>query len=161
MLTSAAREKLLHTLSQCVESDADAQVIQRALNALEPALRMYDIDLLSTAAAELTEQIPAGSIELHIIDGEPTLRANTTFTPDTEQPPQATAVIDDSSDSTPTARLTLRLPEHLKERVDKAAQTAGTSVNSWVTTALTNALQTHTTRNNPHNSRGRITGWIK
>lgn len=43
------------------------------------------------------------------------------------------------------ARITLRLPESLKSRIDAAAAANGVSVNTWLVRALGRALETRTT----------------
>jgi hypothetical protein len=40
-----------------------------------------------------------------------------------------------------TSRITLRLPEHLKPRIDDAAGQAGLSVNAWLVRAVSAALE--------------------
>ena len=46
----------------------------------------------------------------------------------------------DEADEGGTVRLTLRLPEHLKARVDDAATQTGLSVNAWLVRAVALAV---------------------
>jgi hypothetical protein len=76
-------------------------------------------------------------------------------------------------------RINLRLPEHLKSRVEEAAGQAGLSVNSWLVRAATTALDHHQA-DTPQSRRGpggrprparddwgaprsgqRYTGWVR
>ncbi|MFI6295482.1 hypothetical protein ACIBEJ_28080 [Nonomuraea sp. NPDC050790] len=68
-----------------------------------------------------------------------------------------------SGDGDPgTARMTLRLPEPLKSRIEQVAGQAGMSVNAWMVRALTQAVSGQPT---PPPSSGfpgqRITGWAR
>jgi hypothetical protein len=60
------------------------------------------------------------------------------------------------------ARITLRLPEPLKEQVERSASRDGTSVNAWLVRAIATALaggpaSTGTTRTHGR----RVTGWAQ
>ena len=78
-------------------------------------------DALGEAAAELTNQLSDGHVEVRISGGEPEL----VYVPDPGAPPPSS--LEDLS-----ARITLRLPETLKTIVDAAAQEAGVSANTWL-----------------------------
>ena len=54
--------------------------------------------------------------------------------------PEPAAVADDGS----TARLTLRMPEALKERVERAAAAEGTSTNAWLVRTIAGGLDRKT-----------------
>lgn len=58
-----------------------------------------------------------------------------------------------------TARMTLRLPEPLKARIEQAAGQTGMSVNAWLVRALTLALSDQPP--GPPPSGKRITGWAR
>lgn len=100
-------------------------------DALEPALRLAVMDLLSEAAEELTGQLPGATVELRLRGREPELVA--TVAQAVATPPPAEA--DDNA-----ARLTLRLPEALKLRAEAAAAAEGLSTNSWLVRAVQAAL---------------------
>ena len=100
-------------------------------DALEPALRLAVMDLLSEAADELSAQLPGASVELRVRGREPELVARL------EQPAPAPAPVDADDNA---ARLTLRLPEALKLRAETAAAAEGLSTNSWLVRAVSAAL---------------------
>jgi hypothetical protein len=66
-------------------------------------------------------------------------------------------------------RINLRMPEHLKGRVEDAASQAGLSVNAWMVRAATTALNGHNPpgdqdrRDDRHAPRGSqsFTGWVR
>src|SRR2546430_8352264 len=97
-----------------VGDDAIAEAARRIATALESSLRLRLMDALGEAAAELTNQLPDGHVEVRVAAGEPEL----VFVADPGA--AAPAALEDLS-----ARITLRLPETLKTIVDAAAQEAG------------------------------------
>ena len=109
-----------------VGDEAIAEAARRIAAALESALRLRLMDALGEAAAELTNQLPDGHVEVRVAAGEPEL-----------------VYVADPGAPTPTgledltARITLRLPETLKTIVDAAAQEAGVSANTWLLQQIT------------------------
>lgn len=91
---------------------------------LEPAFRQLGMDLAQQAAAEVAAQLPDHDVHVVLADGEPSLRVRTGEA--TDPPPT------DDFD----ARVTLRLPESLKQLIEEQADHAGDSVNSWVVKTL-------------------------
>ena len=62
-------------------------------------------------------------------------------------------------DETATARITLRLPEALKQRVDDAAARARRSTNTWLVDAIRDAVSAPPAQ---RRSRGRqLSGWVR
>lgn len=63
-----------------------------------------------------------------------------------------------------TSRVTLRLPEQLKARIEEAAARDGLSVNAWLVRALAASLEPgderRTRRRSPPGSQ-RYTGWVR
>src|SRR5438477_12450006 len=94
-----------------VGDEAVAEAARRIAAALEPSLRLRLMDVLGEAAAELTNQLPNGHIEVRIAGGDPELL----YLEEQGAPMPST---DDSL----SARLTLRLPEILKANINAAAQ---------------------------------------
>ena len=74
--------------------------------------------------------------------------------------PDVPVVAPESEDDGGTWRVTLRLPEHLRARVDAAARGDGLSVNGWLVRAVTAALG-----GNPRRGRGdsgkHFSGWVR
>ena len=109
-----------------IGDEAVAEAARRIATALESSLRLRLTDALGEAAAELTNQLPDGHVEVRVSAGEPEL----VYLPDPGAPPPS-----DLEDL--TARITLRLPETLKTIVDAAAQEAGVSANTWLLQQIT------------------------
>jgi hypothetical protein len=95
---------------------------------LEGTLSMRLLELTGQLALEVSGQLPSGRVEVRLagqdpefvyVDDEPDPRA-----PDAEEL---------------SARITLRLSEALKNRVEEAAAREGLSVNSWLVRALARA----------------------
>jgi hypothetical protein len=109
-----------------IGDEAVAEAARRIATALESSLRLRLMDALGEAAAELTNQLPDGHVEVRVAAGEPEL----VYIPDPGAPPPSG--LEDL-----TARITLRLPETLKTIVDGAAQEAGVSANTWLLQQIT------------------------
>ena len=62
----------------------------------------------------------------------------------------------EQADEAFSARITLRLPESLKQRVESAAAREGASVNTWLVQALARAVES---RRGTGGSRNRLTGY--
>jgi len=110
--------------------EATAQAAQRLSVALRSSVGLRMLDALTEAALELSAQIPSGHVEVRLAGQDPTL----VFV--AEQPAEALAVADDDQ----SARITLRLPESLKAKLDAAAAREGVSVNTWLIRALSRAV---------------------
>jgi hypothetical protein len=103
-------------------------------NALDSAARLCLLEALSDAAAEITSKLSTASVEVRLRGRE----AEFVVTEQTPEPaPAATTKIPEGGD---TARITLRLPEQLKELIENASSTTGASVNSWLVHAVAGAL---------------------
>ena len=109
-----------------IGDEAIVEAARRISAALESTLRLRLMDALGEAAAELTNQLPDGHVEVRVTGGEPEL----VYVPEPGAP--APTGLEDL-----TARITLRLPETLKAIVDAAAQEAGVSANTWLLQQIT------------------------
>jgi hypothetical protein len=110
--------------------EATAQAAQRLSLALRSSVGLRILDALTEAALELSAEIPTGHVEVRLAGQDPSL----VFVAEQEAEPEA-APEDDQS-----ARITLRLPESLKARLDAAAAREGVSVNTWLVRALSRAV---------------------
>jgi hypothetical protein len=119
--------------------------------ALEAALARRMQEALAEAALELSTQLPQGRVEVRIAGGDPEL-VYTDDAPAASSPAPA-APPEEGSD----ARITLRLSERLKGRLENAAGSAGVSVNTWLVQTVTRALEPSSPRG--PSGRHRLSGY--
>lgn len=127
--------------------EATQQVASRLVTVLEPSLRLAMVRLLSDAAAQLTADLDGTVVAVRMDGSDPAWQV----TPAAPAAPQA-----DTDDEDATARVTVRLPEGLKRRIEAQAQASGQSVNTWIVQALRDGrppVPTH------HHTGRRVTGW--
>ena len=101
----------------------DAQALADRLTApLESSVRLALLEALSEAAEQITRELAPGSVDVRLRGRDPdfTVDAGAAELPDA--PAAATGDLDDDGG---TWRVTLRLPEQLRPRVDAAARTRG------------------------------------
>lgn len=122
--------------------EATLATAERLARALESSLQMRLLDAIGQAAMELSEQLPSGRAEVRLAGRD----VQIVYVAD-----EAGAAPADEEGS--TARLTLRMPERLKARVEKAAASEGVSTNAWLVRAVSKGLDQQ--RRVGH----RLTGW--
>jgi hypothetical protein len=128
-----------------VGDEQTARAAELLAVALEPALARRIQEALGEAALELSAQLDHGRVEVRVAGADPEL----VYIGAAEPPPAG------APEEAFTARITLRLPESLKSRVEAAAAAGGVSVNTWLIQALSRALE-------PRRSMGgsrRLTGY--
>ena len=122
----ALREDLARIAAVGDESTARAAGLLAV--ALDAAVRQRLIEALGEAALELSAQLDDGRIDVRYAGSDPEL----VFVREEAAEPQPQA----SADTELTARITLRLPEPLKQRIEDAASRELVSVNTWIVQAL-------------------------
>jgi len=132
-------ERLRADLAQTAAA-GDDQVragAERLTAALEPALRLSAMEILSEAAAEITSSMRTGSVDARLNGRE------VEFVVDqpTAEPGPDMAAPEDETDEGEMARITVRLPESIKARAEELAARAGGSLNTWIVNALRNATR--------------------
>jgi HicB family len=159
------------------------ELAERLTGALESATRLTLLEALSAAADEITSDLAPGSVEVRLRGGDPAFvvtppqtspslghavggEAETVQTA-VSPPATTTHAAPPASDEGSTARMTLRLPEHLKLRVEEAAGRQGISVNAWLVRAVSAAFEpgagsgpTDRPRQQPQSGRS-YTGWVR
>jgi hypothetical protein len=108
------------------DDESITAAVSHLTEALGPALRIAAIELAEQAAGEVRAQRPDCSVDVVLLDGDPTLRV-------TDAPSSAD---DRTGDEEFDARITLRLPPTLKATIEETAGNSGESVNAWVVEAL-------------------------
>ena len=142
----ALREDLVRLASLGDETTSRAAELLSV--AIEASLARRLQDVLAEAALELNAQLDAAHVEVRIAGRDPEL----------------VLVREDGSISEPvdeafSARITLRLPESLKQRVESAAAREGGSVNTWLVQALQRSVESKSHRSISSGSRNRLTGY--
>lgn len=108
--------------------------------AIEPSLRIVLLEALGVAAAEVTEQLAAGVVEVRLRGRDPELvvREPAAAEPEHESTEPTGGPAAEAEEG--VARVSLRLPESVKARVEQAAAASGQSVNAWLVRAVTQML---------------------
>lgn len=146
-------------------------VAERMASALTPTIRLMLLNALSTAADDITVELAPGSVEVRLRGGEPSFVV-TPPTPDEPATPIGTIpepvganLAPTEPDDGPMSRINLRLPEHLKARIEEAADTEGRSINAWLVRAAATVLDAHGPQTSAPRSTGagshRFTGWVR
>jgi len=126
----ALREDLARVAAVADESSARAAELLAV--ALESSLGRRLQEALAEAALELSPQLPQGRVEVRVAGGDPEL----VYVEDERGPRPSEA-----TDEALSARITLRLPESLKSRLEAAAAASGVSLNTWLVQTLGRLLE--------------------
>ena len=114
--------------------------------AIEASLGRRIQDALAEAALELNEQLESAHVEVRVAGRDLELVLV-----------REDGTVPEAADEAFSARITLRLPESLKQRVESAAAREGASVNTWLVQALQRAVESR--RPSSSGSRNRLTGF--
>ena len=131
---------------------------ERLATSLDASARLVLLEALSEAAGEITREIAPGSVELRLRGRDPEFAV-------TRAPEPAFAEVADAApapevtDDASTSRTTLRLPDQLKVRVEKAAAEDGLSLNTWLVRAIAAGLEPKTRRS--VRAGDSYTGWVR
>jgi hypothetical protein len=121
-----------------VGGDETMRVADLLVSGIDPTLRLHLIEALHSAASELEGSAPGVSIDVRLVGRDPELSL---LVASTEEPLSGTDVADlGGYADDDLLRLTIRLPEGLKSRVEQAAAGVGASINSWIVASLARAL---------------------
>jgi hypothetical protein len=155
----------------------EARALAERLTApLESSVRLALLSALSQAAEEITGQLAPGTVDVRLRGSD----LGFAVTPPPAEPPAGPAAHTPAVETTGpqtqvpavdldeggTLRITLRLPEQLKSRVDEAAARLGVSVNTWLVRAVATAMDPEP-RPSSDSRRGRwsggsqYTGWAR
>jgi hypothetical protein len=121
---------------------------------LEVSARLALLEVLSDATAEITAQLSSASVEVRLRGRDAELIVTEVASPVMEAAP-----VNLDGD---LARLTLRMPEPLKERIEAIAANEGVSVNAWLVRAIAEvAARRPAQPAKPTSSSKRITGYAQ
>jgi hypothetical protein len=138
---------------------------ERLITPLDSATRLVLLEALSDAASEITQELAPGSVDVRLRGREPEFVVTA---PPAELSFEEAGGIETTSaysgdmDETGASRTTLRLPDHVKARVDEAAGREGLSVNAWLVRAVVAALEPGDRDRRRSPSVGQqYTGWVQ
>lgn len=134
---------------------------ERLSYAVEPSLRLTLLEALGDAAAEVTSQLDGIVVDVRLRGGHPDMVASEPAAPAAPPAPPTPPEPPTPPDlDAGTSRVSLRLPETLKVKVEEAAAADGLSVNAWLIRAVTQTLEP--TRPSTRVTSGRrISGWVR
>jgi hypothetical protein len=118
------------------------ELAERLTATLDSAFRLAMLDALAAAAAEITQELAPGSVEVRLRGRDPEFVVLVPPTPEPVTRVTADEAIPTFDDDSPMTRINLRLGQDLKERVEDAARRSGMSVNAWLVRSATVALTT-------------------
>jgi hypothetical protein len=133
-------ERLRHDLTQAAAAGDDQvrDAAERLGLALDPSMRLALMEALSQAAAEITTEMRAGSVDVRLTGRELEFVVEHPGPPAPPAPPAPPPPpgADEAEDDGATARITLRLPEGVKAKAEELATKSGSSLNTWIVNVL-------------------------
>jgi len=143
------------------------RLAERLTAPLDSSLRLMLLEALADAASEITLELAPGSVEVRLRGRDPEL----VVTPPPAAPSMPPPTPDDVMMPSPefddggTARITLRLPETLKQRIEESAARQAVSVNAWLVRAVTAAVEPRREHDagpaGTPSGTSRFTGWVR
>jgi len=151
------------------------ELAERLTSPLESAIRLTLLQALTEAAEEITAELAPGSVDVRLRGADPEFVVDV---PQADQPaamppaeePVAASVSEvrmpdaPEDDDGQMVRINLRLPAHLKARVEEAADSLGFSVNNWLVRAAAAALENERRpprSRNPFYPGQNVSGWVR
>lgn len=120
----------LESLAALAPGENDVATAARRLSrALAASAATRLLEVMTQAALALSARLPSGHVEVRLLGGDPEL----VFV---EDEPAASRTAGDQA----TARITLRLAQHLKDDIEAAAVRDGVSINTWLIRSLDRAV---------------------
>jgi hypothetical protein len=119
--------------------DDVARLAEQLADALDSSVRLTLLEVLSAAAAEITGRLDSTVIDVRLSGGDPEFVITAVHSQGGE--PAAGPAQEPGADEAGTARVTLRLSETLKAKIDAEAAASGLSVNAWLAHAAIRALE--------------------
>ena len=165
---------LRHQLEVAAEAGGEqARALAERLAApLESATRLVLLEAQSVAASEITRDLAPGSVDVRLRGRDPEFvvtppPVSPAFEAVTDNPSRtalsSSQTVPDDVDEGGTSRTTLRLPDHVKVRIEEAAVREGLSVNAWLVRTVSAALEPKNRSPSERAAVGgeRYTGWVR
>ena len=159
-------------------AEAGGEEIRRAAErlayALDPSARLALMEAISQAAAEITAELPEGSVDVRLSGRDLDFVVERAPAAESMAPP-APPTPEDLEEGG-LARITLRIPESVKARAEEKAAASGHSLNTWLVNVVRAATSEHAINvdidlssipffgQDPFGGKGRgnrrMTGWV-
>ena len=145
--TETLRRTLVET--SCLGDERTQEVAHSLTVALDPALRLVALQVLTDTADELNSELDGVHVAVVMDGSTPHLLVTQADRSDEREQDHVTGPDRHAETSVhaapeveegPEVRTTLRLPESLKQQIDAAARVQGRSVNAWLVEAARGAL---------------------
>jgi hypothetical protein len=143
----AIREDLARVAA--VGDESTARAAELLSLALESSLARRIQEALAEAALDLSSQLDDGRVDVRVAGSDPEL----VYVPDAAPVSEPS----EAAEEVFSARLTLRLPESLKSKLEAAAAAKGVSANTWLVQAVNRALEPRPSTTGA--GRNRLTGY--
>lgn len=173
-------DNLRHELAAAADAGGEEAraMAERLATPLESATRLTLLNALSAAMGEVTRDLAPGSVDVRLrgldpefvvtpplVQGEYEGVAEHETAPGGPRGPVQPVPPVPADEEGGTARINLRLPSHLKTRVEEAAGQEGLSVNAWLVRAVAAALEPgepeRPSGRSRHWGRQSYTGWVR
>ena len=150
---------------------------ERLTFALDPAARLALMEAVSQAAAEITAEMPAGSVDVRLNGRELDFVVQAAPVAPSAPPPPPPPSAEEADEEGGIARITLRMPESVKAKAEELAARSGHSLNTWLVNIVRAATRDSAINvdidltsipffgtNDPFSGKGRahrrMTGWV-
>ena len=164
-------ESINRQLEVAAEAGGDEAraLAERLVAPLEAAIRLTLQDALAAAAEEITTELAPGSVELRLRGRDPEFvvtppPADSSADDLAEDPDDRPPAVPEGDEGT-VSRINVRMPDHLKARIEQAAASEGLSVNAWLVRAAATALErtgpSHRRERRASQGAQRYTGWAR
>ena len=133
------------TNASALADEPTQQVAERLGMAIESSTRLALIQALSDATSTISAELAPSSVELRMVGQDPEFvvsvqSAEAEPTLLLPEPESGDGDASESPDDEPVSRITLRLPQSVKTRVDEMASSEGISTNAWLIRTVMDAL---------------------
>jgi len=130
-------DSLRRDLVAAAESGTDDVKVAagRLALALDPSARLALMEALSHAAAEITSELPAGSVDVRLNGRELDFVVTAPMAPSAPPAPPPPPGVNEADDGN-LARITLRIPESVKTKAEQFAGNEGQSLNTWLVNVI-------------------------
>ena len=148
-------EEVQRQLAVAAEAGGDEAraLAERLSPTLDSVLRLTLLEVLGSAAAEITRELAPGSVDLRLRGREPEFVVS-------QPPAEVAAEPETPSEEGPMTRINLRLPDQLKTRIEQAAEREGLSINAWLVRAASAAVERSGPRGPQARGGQQYRGWV-